>query len=259
MALALVQTDLFKRALAGAERPPFTLPDPRDSEADTEVLAGIGGSIPLLYLKEWPGHGGMVASAQLGVFARFRMEYPTRTDAGQDWYIGVPFEFTYDKWTGRFRIMHRSSHLGDELIETSRYTLQRVEFGGEFADFITAYHLKPEVRIYGGATYNFRSYTEYLPALRARGRHDYTALQAGVDGRLFRWSNGHVGLVGGIDWQAQERTNWRSIFALAGGVGIKAGDRASRVLARYYHGPSAMGEFFLTPETFWSVEWVVDF
>lgn len=259
MGLGLVQTDLFKRALAGAERVPFTLPDPQDSEADTEVMAGIGGSIPLVHLKEWPGKGGIVASAQLGVSARFRMEYPTRTDAGQDWYIGVPFEFTYEKWTGRFRIMHRSSHLGDELIETSRYTLRRIEFGGEYADFLVAHRFMDDVRVYGGATYNFRSYTEALPALRTRGRHDTGALQAGVDGGTYRWSNGHVGLVGGVDWQAQQRTNWRSMFAVAGGVGLKAGDRASRVLARYYHGPSAMGEFFLTPETFWSLEWVVDF
>src|SRR6185503_10110462 len=100
--------------------------------------------------------------------------------------------------------------------------LKRIEFGGEFADFITAYRFADDVRVYGGATYNFRSYTEVLPVLRLRGGHDYTALQGGVDGGLYRWKDGHLGIVGGIDWQAQQRTNWRSMFAVAGGVGIKA-------------------------------------
>ena len=257
MALGLMQTDLFERAPDGAERPPFSLPDPEDSNTDVDAFAGIGGSLPLWHFKKWPGHGGVVASAQLGVFARFRIEYPTREDAGQDWYVGMPIEFSYDKWAGRVRIMHRSSHLGDELIEISH--ARRIEFGGEFLDFILARTLFDDVRVYGGATYNFRSYTEYLPALRVRGWHDDLATQAGVDATWYKWSNGHFGIAAGIDWQSHERTNWRSMFAIAAGPAIKTNTRATRLLARYYHGPSAMGEFFLTPETYWALEWVVDF
>jgi hypothetical protein len=261
MALGLMQTNLFQRAPEGAERPEFRLPDPEDSEKDVDVMAGIGGSIPLLHLKQWPGKGGIVASAQLGVFARFRMEYPTREDVGQDWYVGMPFEWMYEKWSGRLRIMHRSSHLGDELIETSVCCppLQRIEFGGEFVDFLVARNLTQSARVYGGATLNVRSQTEYLPALRERFLHDHTQLQAGADVMWYHGSNGHTGWAAGIDWQAQQRTRWRSMFSLAAGPALRTANGATRLLLRYYHGPSAMGEFFLTPETFWSLEWVVDF
>ena len=106
MSLGMLETDVFAHAPEGRERPPFTLPDPQDAASDVEVSAGIGGSIPLWWLKQWPGKGGIVAAAQLGVFARFRIEYPTREDTGQDWYVGMPIEFQYDRWSGRFRIMH---------------------------------------------------------------------------------------------------------------------------------------------------------
>jgi hypothetical protein len=257
LGLALMQTNVFERAAEGRERPEFTFPDPADAASDVEIAAAIGGSLPLWLLKEWPGKGGVVASAQLGVFARFRIEYPTREEVGTDWFIGMPIEVTYNRFEGRFRIMHRSSHIGDELVETTG--AQRIEFGGEYADFIAAYHLADELRVYGGATYNFRSYTERLPALSVRGWHDYGQLQGGVDGGWYPWSSGHVGLVAGVDWQSAQRTNWRSAFAAAGGIAVRTQTRASRLLLRYFRGPSSLGEFFLTPETFWSLEWVVDF
>ena len=136
---------------------------------------------------------------------------------------------------------------------------ERIEFGGEYADFIAAYRFFDAVRVYGGATWNFRSYTKRLPALIFRGRSDAAQLQGGVDAGWFPWSEGRVGLVGGVDWQSQQRTNWRSQFAATGGITLKSNQRATRLLARYFHGPSIMGEFFLTPETFWSLEWVVEF
>ena len=258
MALALMQTNLFERAVEGRElRPPFNVPDPDDAASDVEIGVGMGGRIPLWVLADWKEKGGVVASAQFGVFARFRIEYPTREDTGQDWFVGMPIELTYEKFSGRFRIMHRSSHIGDELVVTTG--AERIEFGGEYADFIAAYKPIDALRVYGGATWNFRSYTKYLPALFFRDRGDTGQLQAGVDASWYPWSEGRVGLVGGIDWQSQQRTNWRSQFAATGGVNLKVHQRATRLAVRYFHGPSPMGEFFLTPETFWALEWTIDF
>lgn len=257
MSLSLMQTNIFERAGEGRERPSFTFPDPEDAAKDVNVGAGIGGSIPLLLLKEWPGKGGIVASAQLGVFARFRIEYPSRDDVGQDWFVGMPFEITYEKFTGRFRIMHRSSHIGDELVEVTG--AQRIEFGGEYADFLAGYQPIDGLRLYGGGTWNFRSYTERLPALFLRGRHDTFQVQAGADMQWFSSEDAHTGWTAGFDWQSAQRTNWRSQFSVAGGWTARVRGQGTRLLLRYFHGPSPMGEFFLTPETFWAFEWVVDF
>jgi hypothetical protein len=257
MGIGLLQTDVFARAGAGLERQPFSFPDPEDAAHDVNAAAAIGGSIPLLHLAEWPGKGGIVASAQLGVFSRFRIEYPSRDDVGQDWFVGMPFEIAYNKFTGRLRIMHRSSHIGDELVETTGAA--RIEFGGEYADFLAGYRFIEGARVYAGGTWNFRSYTEILPALRARGLHDTFSLQAGIDGGWYPWSQGRSGFTGGVDWQIAQRTNWRSQFSVAGGYGARVNGQGTKLLLRYFHGPSSMGEFFLTKETFWAAEWVVDF
>lgn len=258
MAVGLMRTNLFERAGEGRERGEFTFPDPEDSARDVEAATAIGGSIPLLQLAEWPGRGGIVASAQIGVFSRFRIEYPSRDDVGQDWFVGMPFEFAYDKLSGRFRIMHRSSHIGDELVEVTG--ARRIEFGGEFADLLLAYEVLEGARAYGGGTWNFRSYTERLPALRARDMHDTFALQAGIDAAVYPWSAGRTGLIGGVDWQSAQRIGWKSQFSVAGGFAARVPNgQGTKLLLRYFHGPSSVGEFFMTPETFWSLEWVVDF
>ncbi len=259
MGIGLMQTNVFERAVRGLERgQSFEFPDPEDASSDVNAAAAIGGSIPLLRLADWGEKGGIVASAQLGVFSRFRIEYPSRDDVGQDWFVGMPFEFRNNEWTGRFRIMHRSSHIGDELVETTG--ARRIEFGGEFADFLLGYAPVQGTRLYGGATWNFRSYTEQLPALRSRDMHDTFALQAGFDGAWYRWSEGRTGLMGGVDWQSAQRTGWRSQFSVAGGIAARTGDgQGTKLLLKYFHGPSTLGEFFLTPETFWAVEWIVDF
>jgi hypothetical protein len=257
LSLALVQSNVFERAAEARElRPAFAFPDPEDAASDVQAMVGVGGTVPLWHLVEWEGKGGIVASAHFGVFSRFRIEYPTREDTGQDWFIGMPIELAYNKFSGRFRIMHRSSHLGDELTQITG--AQRIEFGGEYADFLAAYEVIDGARVYGGATWNFRSYNDRLPALILRDRYDTGQLQAGFDAQWHPWSEGRVGLIGGVDWQSQQRTNWRSQFGVTGGLAIKTPRRSSSLVARYFHGPSIMGEFFLTPETFWSLEWVVE-
>jgi hypothetical protein len=90
--------------------------------------------------------------------------------------------------------------------------------------------------------------------------HDTFALQGGFDGEWYGWSEGRTGVIGGFDWQSAQRTGWRSQFSVAGGFGARlATGQGTRLLLKYFHGPSTLGEFFMTPETFWAVEWVVDF
>ena len=257
LGLALMQTNIFERAGEGTERTPFLLPDPEDASYDVQAAVVIGGSLPLWQFKEWPGKGGVVASAQAGVFARFRIEYPTREEAATDWFVGMPIEVTYNRFEGRVRVMHQSSHLGDEVIELTG--ADRIEFGSEFVDFIAAYHPLEELRVYGGATYNFRSNTEIIPALREIGWHDRFEMQAGFDGGWYPWSNGRAGVVGGFDWQMAQRANFHPAYSLAAGIAARTPTRATRLLLRHYRGLSTMGEFFLTPERFWSLEWVLDF
>jgi Protein of unknown function (DUF1207) len=249
MSIGLLATDVL--ASQGGERPFFALDDPEDAAHDVQAAAAIGITIPFLELAEWDG-GGMILTGMAGVHARFRIEYPSRDDLGQDWIVGGGIEAAWDALSTRVRISHRSSHLGDEFVNDTG--AERIEFGGEALDAMAAYTFPGIARVYGGGSWIFRSYTDkQVAALVAIGRRDRLVVQLGSDGE-WELGDGRFALVGGIDWQTAERTNWRSAVALGGGVTVHAHGRSLGLVARWFDGVSSLGEFFLTPETFWSFE-----
>lgn len=258
LGVGLLKTNLFVSAPEGKERPRgFVMPDPKDSRFDVNAVTSIGGTLPFWLVRQWSPTEGILFGATAGVIGRFRIEYPTREDVGQDWFVGMPIEYARGRWQGRFRIMHRSSHIGDELVETTGVT--RVESGGEFADAMAAYKLGRETRVYAGAAWIFRSYTQDLPALIALGRMDRALIQLGAETGWYPWLGGHGGIFAGIDWRTAERTGWDNSLATAAGVNIRKGTRAGRLVARYVTGVSLLDQFFLTRENYWSLELITEF
>lgn len=238
----------------GPERPPFTIPDPDDAASDVVAAVSIGGVVPLIHVSE-SDRGGVVMYADARVFSRFRIEYESRDDMGQDWFVGGGFEMRRDAWSGRAAIIHRSSHLGDEFIEMTG--AERIEFGSEQLDLMAAYELPGIARVYGGGSWIFRSYLGWEPQLVALGVRDRALLQFGAD-HVWRPRAGRsLAIYGGIDVQTAERTDWDVGVAAAAGIGMQS-QRSMRLMLRFYDGPSTMGEFFLTPERWLSIEFLVE-
>lgn len=253
-AVGLISTDLFMENTSPEERPPFSFGDPGDMAADLQAVVNIGGTLPLWGVEAWHG-GGIMVGAQAGVSARFRMEEASRDAVGTDWLVALPVELAYGRYAWRFRLMHRSAHLGDELIgETGA---RRIEFGHEAVDLLVTRSIGRIGRIYAGGTMIFRSNTENQTVLRTLTRDDRAALQAGVEVQTYPWGDGRAGLLAALDWRIAERTGWRSAISTVAGFGLRARARSARLLVRYSAGPSATGEFFLTPESFWGVELVI--
>src|SRR5690606_1802087 len=94
----------------GPERPPFTLPDPDDAASDVVAAVSIGGVVPLVHISETE-RGGVIMYADARVFSRFRIEYQSRDDMGQDGFGGGGFEMRDGAWSGRAAIMHRIARL----------------------------------------------------------------------------------------------------------------------------------------------------
>jgi hypothetical protein len=248
----LIFTNLL--ATGGTERPEFSLPD---SVARSEVqgTAALGASLPLLHLFS-RSDGGVVVVGQAGITARFRIARPSRDDLGQDWFVAIPVEVRRGDWAYRFRISHRSSHLGDEFMEETG--AQRLEFGGEAVDTHVARQIGTG-HIYLGASWIFRSYTMREPIMRALGRRDRFLIQAGADGAWDPWPESRADLVGGVDVQAAQRTAWRRQATAAAGLRWSSDTHTLQVLARFFDGPSFMGEFFLSPERYVALEVVAEF
>lgn len=251
--VGLLRTDLLSRQ--GGERPPFLLPDPEDAAHDLVAAVSLGLTFPIALLDSWEG-GGLALTGHTAVHSRFRIEYPSRDDLGQDWVVGGGLAARWDDVSGRLRIHHRSSHLGDEFMlatERAGARAERIEFGGEAIEATAAYDYGNGVRVYGGGSWIFHSNTAAETVLALIGRDDRYTVQLGADGEWFPWKAGHAGINAGVDWQAAQRTNWRGQFAAA--LGVHARNAAMLgFTARFFTGPSTTGEFFLTRETWWSFE-----
>jgi hypothetical protein len=250
--VSLLKTDLLSRR--GPERPAWELPDPDDAASDVVAAVALGITFPIVSLAEWE-RGGLVLTGHAGVNARFRIEYPSRDDMGQDWVVGGGVAAAWDEITGRLRIHHRSSHLGDEFMVVTGLAgdaARRIEFGGEAVEATAAYTWDG-LRFYGGGSWIFHSNTGAETILAVWGRDDRYTVQLGADGEWFPLAGGRVGFNGGVDWQAAQRTNWRGALALAAGVHARNASMLGFTV-RWFTGPSTMGEFFLTDETYIALE-----
>jgi hypothetical protein len=251
LSVGLLHTNVL--ATQGPERPAFVLPDPDDAASDVVAAVGIGAIFPLIQVSQ-SERGGVIMYADARVFSRFRIEYESRDDMGQDWFVGGGFEVKRDAWSGRAAIIHRSSHLGDEFIEMTG--AERIEFGSEQLDLTVGRDVAGIARVYGGGSWIFRSYLGWEPQLVALGVQDRVLLQVGADNVWEPWS-GPWAVYGGIDVQVAERTEWNPGIAAALGIGVQA-RRSFRLMARFYDGQSPMGEFFRTSERYYTMELVAE-
>ena len=253
ISVGLLSTNLLESQ--GGERPEFDVPDPEDSAHDVTAAVSVGAVFPLFHLKEWEG-GGLTLVSEFKVFSRFRIEYPSRDDMGQDWYVGGGVELRRNEFSGKANIIHRSSHIGDEFSLLTG--AQRIEFGSEQLDLVASYDAPGMLRTYLGATWIFRSYLAWEPLLQDLDISDRAVLQIGADREWSPFDDKRLTVYAGVDIHAAERTEWDAGYAAAAGFGLR-NERSLRLMLRAYDGPSMMGEFFLTPERYWTLELVAEF
>lgn len=257
LAAGLYSTDVFDPRTPAQERPPFSFSDPDAMRRDVHGAVTLGGTLPLWRAQE-ESDRGLLIGVQAGVHARFRIQSPTRDYAASDWTVAFPLEAYRGRASARLRLLHRSSHLGDELIEATG--VRRIAYGHEAFDLLAAYRVWPELRLYGGGTWVFRSNTANDPNLHVRGVRvsDRAVVQLGADGEWYRWADGRVGIIAGIDWQSAQRTEWNGQLAAIAGVSARGEAGGLRLIVRYFDGASALGEFFLTDEQYWGLEVVAE-
>jgi hypothetical protein len=253
----LVFTDLLEvRPGVPYERPAFAIGEPAgDLESDLQATVALGGTVPL-WGTRFGSDGAIVVAPQLAVFARFRLEPPSRDEAGSDWVVALPVEVRFDdRFSGRVRLMHRSAHLGDELMQAEGGPL-RLEFSIEAVDGLVAFRPLPGARVYGGGTLILRSQT-FRWVDRGDGTvaaivdfDDSFEVQGGAEadgGGVWRWRLA-------ADVRAAQRSEWDTRVAAIAGVGREVAGRELRLQARLQSGVSSLGEFFRTDETLWGIE-----
>ncbi len=232
--IGFLVTNLFADPLQ--DRPGQGFPAGEDVARDTHGTAQFGANFALVRA------GPVVVSLQAGVIARFRVEKQDNDALSTDYQVSLPFNFTSGPWAARVRILHRSSHLGDELEQNT--SIRRIEFDHEEIDGLMA-HSYGAWRVYAGGTWTLASSFAW----------DKHGVQIGADGA---WPlGGGVSALAGIDWQKHSISRGLSQRSATAGLELKGVGGSISLLGRYLAGQSPIGEFFLDRERYWGLSLVL--
>ena len=248
-ALRFLRSTVFSGRSLPSERPPFDFSGQDGLDLDIQGEAALGAALRIWQPLRW-NSGGLMLGLQAGVFGRFRLEVPSNDLVASDWIVSLPAEAAWGPWSGRLKINHWSTHIGDEMIEGAG--AERVDFTSETLEVLGAYQ-PGWLRIYAGGGVVFRSSLENETQLGPNFSDDYL-MRGGTDAQWQPWTRDDVTLNAGLDLQTSDRTAWTRRLSAQVGLAIHDGPKSARLLLIFHDGPSPMGQFFLTNERYWGFE-----
>jgi hypothetical protein len=217
----------------------------RGNETDlaTDIAAiGIADAFPFFRA----GASRLGNGVQLGlagaVFAQFDLGSPTYDLLNADYIIGLPLTFRTGWLSGRARLYHQSSHLGDEfLLRTNPPKRENLSF--ESAEALLSVDFSA-LRLYGGGESFIRRDPVDLPdhlwhggvELRPHAAVNFGSLAVGR-------------FVAAADAKVVSDTTTRTGVSVRAGFEFgrpregEVGSRRWSLLAEYYDGPSPYGQF----------------
>ena len=232
--IGMIVTDLLADPLVARSGQGF--PPGEDVARDVQGVVELGIDFGLVRA------GAITLSLQGGALSRFRLERSDNDALSVDYMVALPIGYVGQRWQARARLIHRSAHLGDEVVLHDG--LRRLEYDHEEIDALVARVIGP-IRVYAGGTLTLASSFE----------EDDWGVQLGADGGVGR---GTWKLVGGIDWQRHSINNGNSRLAAVAGVQFTGGNGRLSLQGTFSTGASPLGEFFLERERFWGLRVVLD-
>jgi hypothetical protein len=217
----------------------------RGNEADlaTDIGAvGIADQFPFFRAAAGQVGNGVQLGLAGAVFAQFDVGSASYDLLNADYIIGLPLTYRVGAFSGRARVYHQSSHLGDELLLRENPP-SRENLSFESAELLLSADLLA-VRAYGGGEYFFHRDPIDLPDRLAHVGIEVRPRPAASFGAVA------VGrLVGAVDVKlVNDSTTRTGVSARAGFEFGRPGDvdvpaRRWSVLAEYYDGPAPYGQF----------------
>ena len=254
--VALPEGDVFCPLLADPKAPHSYLAYVRGTSTSalgTDLLSvAIGDRFGI---GRWGGPrlgDGFQFGLEGAVFAQFDLNTESYDLINADYVFGLPMTYRYGAFSGRARVYHQSSHLGDEFVLRSR--IPRENFSFEAAEVILSYDVGP-ARAYAGGEYLLHSIPNDMEnwvlhgGLELRQKNGSFRLGDFATARLV--AAGDVKSVEDLDWDL-------AVSAVAGFEFSRPREsehamRRWSVLGHYYDGPSPYGQFFHSEVTYYGV------
>ncbi|CAA7625774.1 DUF1207 domain-containing protein [Magnetospirillum sp. UT-4] len=210
--------------------------------------ATIGDSFSFYQAPAAGGRWGI--GLQVGVFAIFDLEAPSKDLINADYWVGLPLAWRRGPWSALARLYHQSSHLGDEYLLRSRDNQRnRINLSYEAVDLkLSRDFAGGALRLYGGGGVLF----DQEPSDIRRGM-----AQAGIELRgPWSFADGLLRPIAALDLQALEETGWgRDVSARLGVelVGSGGENYTLQLSLDYYRGRNPNGQFFVDKAEYWGL------
>jgi len=250
----LPATQLFEPLRADPKEPRFfvsTLKVNSTIQNTTIAAVGFGENFGIVRHGSNPQQGWQLGISA-AVFAQFDLESESSDLMNADYVIGVPVTWRHNDWSGRVRVYHQSSHLGDEFL--LRVQPERVNLSFESLEVLVA-HDFAGIRAYGGAEYLFhREPSDLAEAL----------IHIGLDWRNSEtaFSFSHLGAarwVAGLDVKHWQQSDGAIQVSAKAGLEFSPISNTSNsrrrwsVLLELYDGPSPYGQFYQDDLRYWGI------
>ena len=247
-------TQIFEPLRADPKEPRFFVSALKVNSANqntTIAAVGFGENFGIVRYGSNPKKGWQLGISA-AVFAQFDLESESSDLMNADYVFGVPVTWRHNNWSGRVRVYHQSSHLGDEFL--LRTQPERVNLSFESIEVLVA-HDFGSVRAYGGGEYLFHR----EPSDLAEG-----LVHIGLDWRNSEttFSFSHLGAarwVAGLDVKHWQQNDWAIQLSAKAGLEFAAlnnnnnSKRRWSVLMELYDGPSPYGQFFKDDLRYWGI------
>jgi len=195
-----------------------------------------GASIAVVQKKQGR-RGGWEVGIQGGVFAIFDFDAPSSDLVNADYLGGITFVYAFDSFSILTRVMHQSSHLGDEYLLGNE--VERVNFSFEELNLLLSYDPLEWLRAYGGTAVMLRREPSSLDRWSFQGGVELRPLTAATKRRLQ--------LLMAVDLRFWQQNDWLPDASFIVGATLDPiGESSYRVdfLFKYYNGYSPNGQFF---------------
>jgi hypothetical protein len=220
----------------------FAVPAQGRAREINAAFVGLGGDFGLWARRIPGGCNGMQVNVFGGAFSAFNLDTRSANLINTDFVGGIAVMWREDNFAARLRLLHQSSHLGDELLLTNPM-VNRVNLSFEEIEALVSFE-RGRWRFYGGGG--------YLAGENGAAELDPWKLQWGIEFRGASQSIAGLQMrpVLGADFKTFQTQDWELNSSLAGGLewSNPYTDRRVRLLLTYIRGFSPYGQFFATEE-----------